>query len=93
MWYFLVILFLFNTSLVFAESLPLLLLVSFDGFRHDYPKIHGPLKNFHRLAQRGVHAQNMISTFTTATFPNHYTYVLFILKSKKDLKKNFNYLV
>jgi alkaline phosphatase D len=72
---FLVILFLFNTSLIFIESLPLLLLVSFDGFRHDYPKIHGPLKNFRRLEQRGVHAPSMIPTFTTATFPNHYTYV------------------
>jgi predicted AlkP superfamily pyrophosphatase or phosphodiesterase len=73
MWCFLVIL---NISLIFAQSEPLLLLVSFDGFRHDYPKLHGPLKNFRRLEQRGVHAQNMISTFTTATFPNHYTYVI-----------------
>lgn len=78
MWCFLVILVLFNTSIIFTQSLPLLLLVSFDGFRHDYPKIHGPLKNFHRLEQRGVHAQKLISTFVTTTFPNHYTYVISI---------------
>jgi predicted AlkP superfamily pyrophosphatase or phosphodiesterase len=74
MWCFSVVIVLFNTSLIFAQSLPLLLLVSFDGFRHDYPKIHGPLKNFQRLEQRGVHARNMISAFITATFPNHYRY-------------------
>jgi predicted AlkP superfamily pyrophosphatase or phosphodiesterase len=72
MWCFLVIVFLCNTL---TQSLPLLLLVSFDGFRHDYPKLHGPLENFRRLEQRGVHVQKMIPTFTTATFPNHYTYV------------------
>ena len=69
-----VIIVLINISLIFAQSLPLLLLVSFDGFRHDYQKIHGPLKNFERLEKRGVHARNMISAFTTATFPNHYRY-------------------
>ena len=60
-------------SLTFAQSLPLLLLVSFDGFRHDYPQLHGPLENFRRLAQRGVRAQTMTASFTSATFPNHYT--------------------
>lgn len=70
-----VLLLVVNISLLSAQSLPLLLLVSFDGFRHDYPRIHGPLKNFQRLAERGVHARNMISAFTTATFPNHYSSV------------------
>ena len=69
---FQVIIFLSSTSLIIAQSFPLLLLVSFDGFRHDYPQIYGPLKNFDRLAQRGVRARNMISTFSTTTFANHY---------------------
>ena len=55
------------------QSFPLLLLVSFDGFRHDYPILHGPLKNFRRLAENGVRAHQMIPSFITATFPNHYT--------------------
>lgn len=63
-----------SVSVLDAQSFPLLLVVSFDGFRHDYPKLHGPLRNFRRLEQRGVHASKMIPTFTTATFPNHYTY-------------------
>jgi ectonucleotide pyrophosphatase/phosphodiesterase family protein 5 len=69
--------FLFSSQpfLVLSQSLPLLLLVSFDGFRWDYPKLYGPLPNFSRLEQRGVRAHSMIPTFTTATTPNHYTYV------------------
>ena len=54
------------------QSLPLLLLVSFDGFRHDYPSLHGPLKNFRRLAENGVRATQLTPSFVTATFPNHY---------------------
>ena len=64
-----------SLAVIEGQSLPLLLVVSFDGFRHDYPTLHGPLRNFRRLEQRGVHALNMIPSFTTATFPNHYTYV------------------
>ena len=69
---FQVFIFLWHTSFILAQSFPLLLLVSFDGFRHDYPQIYGPLKNFNRLAERGVRARNMISTFSTTTFANHY---------------------
>ena len=54
------------------QSFPLLLLVSFDGFRHDYPSLHGPLKNFRRLAENGVRATQLIPSFVTATFPSHY---------------------
>ncbi|CAF4586433.1 unnamed protein product [Rotaria magnacalcarata] len=77
MWYLVGLLISIQITLIFAQSSSLLLLVSLDGFRHDYPKIHGPLKNFRRLEERGVHAQNMIPSFVTATFPNHYTYVYF----------------
>ncbi|CAF1196965.1 unnamed protein product [Rotaria sp. Silwood1] len=75
MWCFIGILILCPISFILAQSLPLLLLVSFDGFRHDYPKLHGPLKNFRRLEERGVHAPRMIPTFATTTFPNHYTII------------------
>jgi predicted AlkP superfamily pyrophosphatase or phosphodiesterase len=65
----------YNLSFVTSQSLPLLLIVSLDGFRYDYSKLHGPLLNFQRLEQRGVRTHSMISTFNTATIPNHYTYV------------------
>jgi predicted AlkP superfamily pyrophosphatase or phosphodiesterase len=78
-WWFALIFVLYKSSFVHNQSLPLLLLVSFDGFRFDYPKIYGPLQSFSRLELSGVHAHSMMSTFNTATFPNDYTYVyLFI---------------
>lgn len=74
-WWFSLIIIFDQLSLIFSQSLPLLLLVSFDGFRFDYTKLYGPLENFSRLEQRGVHVHSMISTFNTATLPNQYTYV------------------
>ncbi|CAF1248471.1 unnamed protein product [Adineta ricciae] len=73
-WFSFALLF-YQISYLCSQSLPLLLLVSFDGFRWDYPKIHGPLTNFARLERHGVRAPSMIPTFTTATFPNHYSLI------------------
>src|SRR5205823_2084101 len=56
----------------FADLKPTVILVSFDGFRWDYPaKMSTP--NLNRLMARGVHARNMIPSFPSKTFPNHYT--------------------
>lgn len=49
-------------------------LISFDGFRHDY--IERPeARNLRRLAARGVRAERMIPSFPSKTFPNHYSIV------------------
>ena len=48
------------------------LLVSLDGFRWDYCKIYNT-PNLNRLAQQGVKAERLISSFPTVTFPNHYS--------------------
>lgn len=48
-----------------------LLLVSFDGFRHDYlSKTETP--NFDALVQSGVISEGLIPIFPTKTFPNYY---------------------
>jgi len=53
---------------------PYVVLVSFDGFRHDY--LGRPeLKNFARLMQEGTTAQALIPGFPTKTFPTHITMV------------------
>jgi predicted AlkP superfamily pyrophosphatase or phosphodiesterase len=58
----------------FSDLKPTVILVSFDGFRWDYPtKVATP--NLRRLMTRGVHAQNLIPSFPSKTFPNHYTIV------------------
>ena len=47
---------------------PLLLLVSFDGFRWDYLNHHN-LTNFNRLKMMGSHADYIYNSFSTVTFP------------------------
>lgn len=53
---------------------PLVLLVSFDGFRWDYLNKHN-LENFNSLKKNGSHADYIHNQFTTATFPSHYTII------------------
>lgn len=51
---------------------PYVVLVSFDGFRSDYPD-RGLTPNLERLALRGVRADALIPMFPTKTFANHYS--------------------
>ena len=51
-----------------------LVLISFDGFRWDYPeRVDTP--NLRRLIERGVRAEAMIPPYPSKTFPAHYTLV------------------
>ena len=55
------------------------LLISFDGFRHDYLKktqeSGRSTPNFDRLRYGGVEADYVKNNFITDTFPNHYSIV------------------
>lgn len=53
---------------------PHVLLISIDGFRHDYAALHGApvLEQFGR---EGVRAEALIPAFPSLTFPNHYSIV------------------
>ncbi|KAK8720023.1 hypothetical protein OTU49_013618, partial [Cherax quadricarinatus] len=51
-----------------------LLLISMDGFRADYLN-RDLTPTIKKLAERGVHAPYMKSTYPTVTFTNHYTIV------------------
>ena len=48
------------------------IVVSFDGFRWDYPNLYDT-PNFDDMALQGVKAKYLIPSFPTKTFPNHYT--------------------
>jgi predicted AlkP superfamily pyrophosphatase or phosphodiesterase len=53
---------------------PIVILVSFDGWRWDYiERVRAP--NLTALAARGVRATELVPSFPTLTFPNHYTIV------------------
>jgi len=53
---------------------PTVILISFDGFRWDYVT-KAPMPNLQTLIARGVRADNLISSFPSKTFPNHYSIV------------------
>ena len=53
---------------------PLVILVSFDGWRWDYTD-RASVPNLKALAARGVRAKELIPSFPSLTFPNHYTLV------------------
>ena len=53
---------------------PILILVSFDGWRWDYID-RAKVPNLKALAARGVRAKELIPSFPSLTFPNHYTIV------------------
>ena len=53
---------------------PVVILISFDGFRWDYFD-RVKLKNFEFIMRQGVRAKSLKSTFITKTFPNHLTLV------------------
>jgi predicted AlkP superfamily pyrophosphatase or phosphodiesterase len=75
----------------FAQpSKPILILVSFDGFRADYFD-RVPTPNLHALAERGVRARALISAFPTKTFTNHYTIVTGLLPAHHGIISNTMY--
>ncbi|WP_196891475.1 alkaline phosphatase family protein [Aureivirga marina] len=50
------------------------ILVSVDGFRHDYTEmINTP--NFDRIVNEGLKAENLVPVFPSKTFPNHLSLV------------------
>lgn len=63
-----------SLALVLAQERqsPLLILVSFDGFRWDYDS-KAPAPNLRALAARGVRAAGLIPVYPSKTIPNHYS--------------------
>jgi len=57
-----------------AKEKPYVILVSFDGFRHDYVKNFNAT-NFKSFIEKGSKAEALIPSFPSKTFPNHYTIV------------------
>lgn len=61
------------------RCLPKLLLISMDGFKHDYLELPGleedKVNNFRYMISNGVRADQVINVFPTVTYPNHYTLI------------------
>lgn len=90
-------LFLFGTSIQSipltpnnSSSTPLLLLISFDGFRWDYPDIYS-LPHFDSIAQRGVRLKHIENSFATVTFPSHFTMITGLFEESHGIVANTIY--
>jgi len=59
------------SSFTFAKSnKQTVVLISIDGFRHDYIEKHDA-KNIAKLAEQGVRSKGLIPVYPSKTFPNH----------------------
>lgn len=72
------------------QAKPYVILISADGFRHDYAeKYQAKFLLARRLA--GVSAASMIPSFPSVTFPNHYSIVTGMYPSHHGLVNNTFY--
>lgn len=69
---------------------PYVILISADGFRHDYARKYNAV-NLLKLAEKGVVSKGMIPSYPTNTFPNHYTLVTGMYPSTHGLIDNSFY--
>jgi predicted AlkP superfamily pyrophosphatase or phosphodiesterase len=53
-----------------AATRPVVVLLSLDGVRHDYPE-RGGLPAFARMMREGARAEALVPVFPSTTFPNH----------------------
>jgi predicted AlkP superfamily pyrophosphatase or phosphodiesterase len=70
-----------------AQASPILILISFDGWRWDYID-RATVPNLKALAARGVRSEGLIPSFPTVTFPNHYTIVTGLLPDRHGIVGN-----
>ncbi|HEY6503413.1 MAG TPA: ectonucleotide pyrophosphatase/phosphodiesterase, partial [Chitinophagaceae bacterium] len=72
------------------QQKPYVILISSDGFRHDYAERHGA-KNLLALSSQGIQAEAMIPSYPTLTFPNHYSIATGLYPSHHGLASNYFY--
>ncbi len=64
-------------------------MISFDGFRWDYPELHGAPALL-ALARDGVRAKSLMPSFPSKTYPNHYTLVTGLRPEHHGIVANTN---
>ena len=75
------------TTGLMAQDAPYVVLVSFDGFRHDYVE-RFDLPNFKRFIANGSSSKGLIPSFPSKTFPNHYSIVTGLYPGHHGLVNN-----
>ena len=72
------------------QQKPYVILISVDGFRHDYAEKY-QAQNLLRLREQGVQAASMLPAFPSKTFPNHYSIVTGMYPATHGLINNYFY--
>ena len=70
-----------------AQNQPYVIMISIDGFRHDYAEKYGA-DNILSIMKGGVSTRSLICSFPTKTFPNHYTLVTGLYPGNHGLVSN-----
>ncbi|MGZ3723601.1 MAG: alkaline phosphatase family protein, partial [Bdellovibrionales bacterium] len=70
-----------------AEKAPYVILVSLDGFRHDYAEKY-KAKSLQDMAEQGTSAQSLIPVFPSKTFPNHYSIITGLYADEHGIVSN-----
>jgi len=83
---------LFSSSCRPVKQKPLVVLISFDGFRWDYLDKY-PTPNLQWVRAQGISAESLIPVFPTKTFPNHYIRVMAFDSSRGVESPRMSYLV
>ncbi len=73
-----------------AASGPTVVLISLDGFRHDYLERYAP-PTLQALAREGARAQALVPVFPTKTFPSHYSMVTGLYPEHHGIVENEMY--
>ena len=76
-----------HVSFAQQEKVPYVILVSFDGFRHDYVEKWN-LPNFKAFIKKGTQAEAIVPCFPSLTFPNHYSIVTGLYPASHGLVDN-----
>ncbi|NOT75555.1 MAG: alkaline phosphatase family protein [Cyclobacteriaceae bacterium] len=83
--------FAFGISFAQTKSeTPYVIMISFDGFRHDYVEKYNP-PNLNTFIKNGSQAEALIPSFPSKTFPNHYTLVTGLTPGHHGLVDNSFY--
>jgi len=70
-----------------ADERPYLVLVSIDGFRHDFDRL-AETPALDRMARTGLRAEALVPAYPTLTFPNHYSIATGLLPQRHGLVAN-----
>lgn len=70
-----------------AQRNQYVVLISLDGFRHDYIELHGAT-NISRIAKEGVRASSMTPVYPANTFPNHLSLITGLLPKNHGIVNN-----